>query len=108
MKTLSLVLLSLLLIACSDNEQAAITDVRVIETGRVVYMRECSVCHGLEGAGDGIATPALSTSPRPVYEWIDEYDIGEFKAKLQTDHQPVFNSSNVNNIFFYIDAALRR
>jgi len=108
MRILISVLLSSLLIACSDTEQATITDARVIETGRVIYLRECSVCHGREGAGDGIATPALSVSLRPVYEWVDEYDVDELKIKLQTDHQPAFTGNNINSVLSYIKATHNR
>lgn len=45
-----------------------------LKTGRFIYERGCAICHGMEGKGDGLATPYLDPRPR-------DFTKGEFKFR---------------------------
>jgi len=44
------------------------------EAGRVLYDKYCSQCHGVDGAGDGIAEPRVKPKPR-------DFTSGKFKLR---------------------------
>lgn len=45
-----------------------------LKTGRFIYERGCAICHGMEGKGDGLASPYLDPRPR-------DFTKGEFKFR---------------------------
>jgi cytochrome c oxidase cbb3-type subunit 2 len=45
-----------------------------LKRGRLVYERGCSICHGMEGKGDGLAAAYLDPRPR-------DFTRGEFKFR---------------------------
>ncbi len=45
-----------------------------LKTGRFIYEHGCAICHGMEGKGDGLATPYLDPRPR-------DFTKGEFKFR---------------------------
>jgi mono/diheme cytochrome c family protein len=55
------------------------------DSGKVLYMKICSVCHGSSGKGDGVAAPGLSI--KPANHTADN-------VQLQTDGSLFYELSN--------------
>lgn len=55
------------------------------DSGKVLYSRICSVCHGTSGKGDGIAAPGLSVPPA---------DHTSASVQMQTDGALFWELSN--------------
>ena len=59
------------------------------ESGKVLYLKYCSQCHGEKGDGEGSATPHLQPRPR-------DFTTGKFKARTTPNgalpvHQDLLN-----------------
>src|SRR6187399_270308 len=59
------------------------------ESGKVLYLKYCSQCHGEKGDGEGFATPHLRPRPR-------DFTTGKFKIRLTPSgalpsHQDIMN-----------------
>jgi mono/diheme cytochrome c family protein len=105
MKNSLVVTLFVLLIACSDQEQAM--SKQVLDRGMEIYLDACAVCHGINGNGEGVALPALNTKPKSISMWSEKYDIESFVFYVthSTEH-PAFNSNFDYEAIFIFSGAV--
>jgi mono/diheme cytochrome c family protein len=62
-----------------------VNNVAVTDSGKILYQRICSVCHGTSGKGDGVAAAGLSVRPA---------DHTSPNVQLQTDGSLFYEMSN--------------
>ncbi|CZF78131.1 Cytochrome c6 [Grimontia celer] len=82
-----------------------------LANGKALYERNCLVCHGDYGQGNGTAANALATKPENIYQALDT-PLG-YKSRLiaqvmygDSDSMPAFRNGltkeDVNDIFEYV------
>lgn len=101
MKNSFVMTLFILLIACSDQEQAISR--QQLDIGKKIYLDACAVCHGVNGGGEGVALPALNTKPKSILSWRKKYDVESFTyyATNSAAH-PVFqNGFDYQAVFIF-------
>lgn len=92
MKNSLVLTLVALLIACSDQEQVISRE--QLDRGKEIYLDACAICHGVNGEGKGIALPALTTKPKSILLWSDDYNTESFKSYVTNSREhPVFHSN---------------
>jgi mono/diheme cytochrome c family protein len=86
------VVIASLCVALAGSARAAAQDVGTEaqrESGKVLYLKNCSQCHGEKGDGEGYATPHLRPRPR-------DFTTGKFKVRTTPNgalptHQDLVN-----------------
>ncbi len=61
-----------------------------VDSGRVLYMKVCSVCHGEKGKGDGIASAGLAVRPADhTSPNVQMQSDGSLYYELSNGHAPM-------------------
>lgn len=61
-----------------------------VDSGKVLYLRVCSVCHGNGGNGDGIAAAGLATIPaNHTSEMVQSHSDGSLFYEITNGHAPM-------------------
>jgi cytochrome c len=62
----------------------------ITDTGRAIYNKVCSVCHGMSGKGDGVAAAGLSEKPaNHTSEMVQSQADGSLFYELSMGHAPM-------------------
>ncbi len=70
------------------NPYAHITS--AADSGKVLYLRVCSVCHGNGGKGDGIAAAGLATVPaNHTSSMVQSHSDGSLFYEISNGHAPM-------------------
>lgn len=65
-------------------------NVALTDTGRVIYQKICSVCHGPKGKGDGVAAVGLTVKPADhTSPMVQEQADGSLWWELSNGHAPM-------------------
>jgi cytochrome c553 len=92
-----------LLIACSDQEQAI--SEKQLSLGKDVYHDNCAICHGVKGEGDGIALPALTSKPKSILLWNEDYNVESLRlyVKNSTKHPDFRGNLDYQSVLDFSD-----
>ncbi len=65
-------------------------NVALTDSGRVLYQKICSVCHGTGGKGDGVASAGLTVQPaNHTSNLVQEQTDGSLFYELSNGHAPM-------------------
>lgn len=60
------------------------------DSGKIIYMKICSVCHGTSGKGDGVAAAGLATKPADhTSAFVQAEPDGQLFWELTNGHAPM-------------------
>src|SRR3990167_1619214 len=87
----SLLLSFLVLPLASQDTGAVDVNPELLQRGKTLFEQECSVCHGMEGKGDGTAAYLLFPKPR-------DFTTGVFKVRSTPSGEPPTDQDLFNTI----------